>query len=387
MNRLVIIGNGFDLAHGLKTSYKDFIEWYIDGFLRELFNSEEEIIHRKDELLDIELFLQRQYTFCIQNTPYSCSAKVAYNSSRNEISRLDFLKRLGYFIERSAMRDSYVKESEFLRIIINNIENKGWTDIESDYYALLKENANNIDNCKNLNKQMDFLRDKLAEYLGEQRSEADISGVKSTFLSNIIKEDVAQSSKETIRPFVPRITFSNQQNNGYEVKRTMLLDFNYTSTTDKYKIDDTFSVNHIHGSLSNPEQMIFGYGDEMDKDFQELEDKNENELLKNSKSVKYLETDHYRRLLEFIEGGVFQVYIMGHSCGNSDRTLLNTIFEHENCISIKLFYYKWGAGENEDTYSDITRNIYRNFKDKVLFRDRMVNKTQCEAMPQVENAT
>lgn len=28
MNRLVIIGNGFDLAHGLKTSYKDFIEWY-----------------------------------------------------------------------------------------------------------------------------------------------------------------------------------------------------------------------------------------------------------------------------------------------------------------------------------------------------------------------
>lgn len=28
MNRLVLIGNGFDLAHGLKTSYKDFIYWY-----------------------------------------------------------------------------------------------------------------------------------------------------------------------------------------------------------------------------------------------------------------------------------------------------------------------------------------------------------------------
>jgi hypothetical protein len=25
MNRLIIIGNGFDLAHGLKTSYHDFI--------------------------------------------------------------------------------------------------------------------------------------------------------------------------------------------------------------------------------------------------------------------------------------------------------------------------------------------------------------------------
>ena len=28
MNRLVIIGNGFDLAHGLPTSYKHFIDDY-----------------------------------------------------------------------------------------------------------------------------------------------------------------------------------------------------------------------------------------------------------------------------------------------------------------------------------------------------------------------
>lgn len=28
MNRLVIIGNGFDLAHGLPTSYRDFIDDY-----------------------------------------------------------------------------------------------------------------------------------------------------------------------------------------------------------------------------------------------------------------------------------------------------------------------------------------------------------------------
>jgi hypothetical protein len=31
MDNLVIIGNGFDLAHGMKTSYKDFTDWIIDG--------------------------------------------------------------------------------------------------------------------------------------------------------------------------------------------------------------------------------------------------------------------------------------------------------------------------------------------------------------------
>lgn len=28
MNRIIIIGNGFDLAHNLKTGYKDFINDY-----------------------------------------------------------------------------------------------------------------------------------------------------------------------------------------------------------------------------------------------------------------------------------------------------------------------------------------------------------------------
>ena len=25
MNRIILVGNGFDLAHGLKSSYKDFV--------------------------------------------------------------------------------------------------------------------------------------------------------------------------------------------------------------------------------------------------------------------------------------------------------------------------------------------------------------------------
>lgn len=28
MNRIILIGNGFDLAHNLPTKYEDFIKWY-----------------------------------------------------------------------------------------------------------------------------------------------------------------------------------------------------------------------------------------------------------------------------------------------------------------------------------------------------------------------
>ena len=37
MNRIVLIGNGFDLAHGLKTSYKNFIDWYWNDWGEKLF--------------------------------------------------------------------------------------------------------------------------------------------------------------------------------------------------------------------------------------------------------------------------------------------------------------------------------------------------------------
>ena len=79
----------------------------------------------------------------------------------------------------------------------------------------------------------------------------------------------------------------------------MLLSFNYTPTANLY---GNFNLEHkfIHGELEHPENIIFGYGDELDKHYQDILDRNDNELLKNVKSVKYLETRHYKDMLEFL---------------------------------------------------------------------------------------
>jgi hypothetical protein len=69
---------------------------------------------------------------------------------------------------------------------------------------------------------------------------------------------------------------------------------------------------------------------------------------------------------------------MGHSCGLSDRTLLNTLFEHENCVSIKVFYHQ--ETETKDNYSDVVRNISRNFNNKAVMREKVVNKQYCEPL-------
>ena len=164
----------------------------------------------------------------------------------------------------------------------------------------------------------------------------------------------------------------------------LILNFNYTKTADLYLPNsDHFKINHIHGTLEHPNSVIFGYGDELDRDYKDVSRLNDNEYLRNIKSIKYLESKNYHDVLSFIGRDKFQIYIMGHSCGNSDRTLMNTLFEHENCASIKPFYYQ--SEDGKDNYLDIVQNISRNFTGMKLKENEVVNKEFCEPLPQ--NAT
>jgi len=379
MNRLVIIGNGFDMAHGLKTSYMDFINWYWDQRVNTFVGNTTKI--SEDSLC--KLIIK-------DKEDISCWNVFAFNNSY-------FFKDI-FHKERYSGSEiiQYIKDnpkafsiecSPLFGTILQSIESKGWVDIENDYYQLLKKCINNPQcgyTIKELNQQLAFLQNKLVEYLntvGTGEFKNDLGG---EIVDNFNPADFSTEGKKKALDNIgidPTECMGFRHNSEIRRKlypeRVMLLIFNYTKTADYYG-DNCTVYNHIHGELDHPENIIFGYGDELDKSYQDILDKNDNELLRNVKSVKYLETRHYHDLLEFLMSAPFQVLIMGHSCGNSDRTLLNTVFEHENCISIKPYYHKWDNGR--DNYLELVQNIYRNFTDMKLFRDRVVNKEQCKAM-------
>ncbi|MEC4048433.1 AbiH family protein [Flavobacterium sp. SUN046] len=169
----------------------------------------------------------------------------------------------------------------------------------------------------------------------------------------------------------------------------LFLNFNYTLTKKIYENKIEFEnyeyklikeVIHIHGTIITYDgnNVIFGFGDEIDESYKTIENLNDNNYLENIKSIKYLEADNYKRLLEFMNSDDYQVFIFGHSCGISDRTLLSNLFEHSNCVSIKPFFFI--ENENKDNYSYIIRNISRNFSVKSNMRDKVVNKNYCEAL-------
>ena len=281
-----------------------------------------------------------------------------------------------------------VTYSRFFEKIIQSMEKKGWVDIENDYYQLLKgtQKADCGYSVKELNEQLAFLQEKLIEYLGTIGTNQTIKDIHDAMIDFFDPADFStEGKKKALENMRLENTKLEEIHNNIEQElklrpeRIMLLSFNYTATARMYG-NFNFEFNYIHGDLKHPENIIFGYGDELDKDYQAILDMNDNELLKHVKSVKYLETRNYHDMLEFLMSAPFQVFIMGHSCGNSDRTLLNTVFEHENCVSIKPFYHKWPDGR--DNYLDIVQNISRNFNftNMRLFRDRVVNKEQCKTI-------
>ena len=424
MNRIILIGNGFDLAHGLKTSYADFIDWYWDKRIFDFHDNYSKV--SKDILCTITSLSDNTWQYF-----YWLNQSVLHSTPGKEVIKQLLADKANYQITKS----------DFFSMISSS--DPQWSNIENTYYRLLFPFIGNsffpyYDNKpKELNEELAYVRTLLIKYLKTVQENCisdeivyldiieklyapfkprDISiGAKLEwkrfvderfkFDSNIRWDDVSdwdelleafdvkdrKQSKQEIKQFIK----SYQEQVGYMgiesiVKhefpehfllpnRIMLLNFNYTNTADLYlRKNERFVINHIHGNLNEPDSVIFGYGDELDENYKKMLEKNDNEYLRNIKSVKYLESSNYRNLLEFMESSPYQIFIMGHSCGNSDRTLLNTLFEHKNCVSIKPFYHKWDDGT--DNYMELVQNISRNFTDMKLMRDRVVNKTFCETI-------
>ncbi|MCK5337887.1 MAG: hypothetical protein KAJ50_03710, partial [Bacteroidales bacterium] len=266
MNKLVLIGNGFDLAHGLKTKYSDFILWY----LKDVVGSLVRVKSYSDDL--IHAYTQHNFD----------------NIDLNSVA--DFHKFLETYKSHVNIKYNY----PFIEQLIKQSGDPKWVDIESMYYhSLLKiyrvlEKAN-IDShprtdgeIKDLNDCFDAIKKKLIEYLSLVDNE-DIE----------IKDDIKQHFKEEL------------WTDSRDSARLHFLIFNYTSTIEKYlRIFDpnTFTVNYIHGKLNDDRNpIIFGYGDEMDTYYEKIERLNNNEFLKNIKSFDYFKTTNYQEFSNFIK--------------------------------------------------------------------------------------
>lgn len=390
MNRLIIIGNGFDLAHGLKSKYSDFIEYYwlnaLNGFDKQdliLLDQTSHNLNGCKSLNEILKQFEKPSGFQIRENIEGVYDLVHSTGRGQEVLR--FKNNLFYKLNKR-----------------HNIQD--WVDFEEFYFDKIRDflrkegdvlSTQTIEKVKQLNDEFNQII-KLFELYLTMAVEPRIANNNSKVISELFENPIVIKRNEDVHirallndfPQKRHVLISDSYRRGMPGSNlfdsTVILNFNYTSTHERYSGNAT--VINIHGQINSDDEPInMGFGDESNELYQRMENYNNKDLLRFVKSFYYLNNSNYRKLMDFVESGPFQCQIMGHSCGLSDRTLLRAIFEDRNCQSIKPFYYTIDELTNKDNYIDLVQNISRHFGNKVIMREKIVNKRFCKQIPQFKS--
>lgn len=318
MNRLVIVGNGFDLALGNKTTVEDFLFHLLKVESRKLLlngNLPNSFIERKSK-----------------STQFSWL----------EIDKIDAYDNLGS-ISIGLIEKEFNVVSDLLRSILAIGSSRKWYDIENVYFEILM-------NCLKSPKSQKDIKDGVIK-LNEELS-AIVSELKS-YLIDVEKSFVIEEHTDDIK----YIDYQLKNNLNKVINETdkgsilLFVNFNYTKLLSLALMPLYAGVNqkiiHIHGNLvdtSGVQPVLMGYGDDLTSEFQIIKDSGIYEAMLYIKPNHFSKNENFSEILSYCDSQNFEVFVVGHSLGMTDHHILSTIFEHQNCKSISLFH----KGSRED---------------------------------------
>lgn len=394
MNKIILIGNGFDLAHGLKVKYTDFLNNVIEERVKNP--------NREQSLFEIRKTYPYENPLDEFEVDYSKSPITNYSllkKKNKSVRSID--NRVSEFFKVS------LKNNDFFNKLLVDLEIESWGGFEQAYYdsltdieRLSKKAFSHVmadseqryikqgdwfkGKVKKLNQDFQEIKEEFIKYLKTHMDEVfkRIQPMQS-FNQWFLSPKFDHKKEEQLNPNSPFIEDSKLKPN-----RVLVLNFNYTQLPEKiYGVGsesnvalENYWVINIHGEVDNQEgnPIIFGYGDEMHESYSRLEDYG-NITLEHFKSFQYAKTANLHKVEAFVESDIFQVDILGHGCGKCDRVLLNYIFEHNQCNRIRIHYH----GDKKE-YDNIYMNLSRHFSlnKKQEMRSKVIEVRNDHLIPQ-----
>ena len=343
MNRLIIVGNGFDMAFGYKTSVEQFLTWLLT-----------------EEISKSQIFTDYRSTFIEFSANYHLFEPI----NLTQLKKMPLRELFETFFPKL-----YIWKSSFLEGVLKKGQSKGWYEIEASYYKSLQglfalPGATNDKALKKLNAEMEQLVQKLNEYLLTQNEPRELDNEQIVFLKGLGELNEISGFSQA------------------DIEKMIFVNFNYTDilkhAITQVKYYNEPEIIHVHGRLngSDNEPILVGYGDDMDINFSRIENSKNMEAAKFIKSFHYERNESYSKLFDICESDEFNVYILGHSCGTTDKTLLKSLVEHRNCKKIRLFH----KGNYDDFFK---RNVAlsRYFENKQDRRFKMLAFDIDDVMP------
>lgn len=189
INRIVITGNGFDLAHGLKTKYEHFIDWY--------WEKKRENIITNCNFIDKDILCKISLS---SNDMTWHSHSFINPLLRNGIKGYLFYQHL-----KNNPYDYKIESTYFMNQICKSIETKGWVDIETEYYNALNSEIY-IKRPDKLNDELKKITALLVEYLNTINGNISNSIVKKEIQQKIFSpikiKEISVSASDILDDFI-----------------------------------------------------------------------------------------------------------------------------------------------------------------------------------------
>lgn len=293
MDRLFIIGNGFDLAHGIPSAYKNFRDYLID---------ESELLKTlPDEDLDFY-------------------KKNGFDSYEDVIETLIFDDNKVIKIDNSELTIPLILY--FFDYCDNPKGDTLWADLEK-----------NMGDIRSFNEIVDTEADDFAEMglLGFTKTLPDIFSKRIIMVYEYFKDWIIGAVNPKILEKSPINKFKKlveKQNKDY------FLSFNYTDTlTNKYFINDN-DICYIHGNATKDKKLIVGHHNPNAFDFRFLY-KNTDKIIKNH--------------INFFNGlkNVKEVYSYGFSFSSVDRDYVKKVIQSIDNSADSIWYIEQYPGHDK----------------------------------------
>ena len=362
---ILLVGNGFDLAHGLPTKYTDFLEFVK---VIKALQSREDL----DDFMEIKAFIDEYYFLNAYITADVCECfKDRWGTKTEKINELQTLIDDNFWLEYFLECPIYQKEN--------------WIDFESEISKIIRS----IDDDVNGGDFSGQILKLTNEYLGDYYLHRGIK--KNRFgewegICNItyqeLRDVLLRDLNRLIRileiylySFVEGIPCNGILPDIQDVCFDKVLSFNYTDTyRRKYDKQKWAEYDFIHGKIDAAHtvvsnNMVLG----IDEYLPDERKNTDVEFIAFKKYYQriYKETGcHYKKWIEAIEAETsidhfkqHSLYIFGHSLDVTDKDVLRDLILHNN-INTKIFYF------NKNDFGTKIANLV-----KIIGQDELIRRT------------
>ena len=399
--QLLILGNGFDLHCGLKSSYKDFFESEIvtDS------NNYWEITIRNTfskfwEGLLFQYYRQfgnKDYEWCdIEKIIMETLWKICFGYNNKKSSNINegiWYTALHAIKNRQVtLEETKDKIYDYLLNSCDNIFYNYYSKINRNYdnanfLLLLKKLLNELNNFEN--RFCKYIKNQIINPYNEQEINSNYVFRAINLLAKLTynnyqsycnkKADIFVDimkimSKEEASALANKYIY--EENNSLtkefaSLKNTNILSFNYTNFFDTLKITNPCKYNNVHGKLCKNEcknckcsNIIFGIDDTAIKSQNEIP-----ELRLFSKTYRKMQNiSAPTEILPTIDNNQrLEIKFYGHSLSSADYSYFQSIFDYYNIYDNNLvsliFYYSKGY-EQFDAIYDLINNYGNTLANK-----------------------